>query len=47
MEKLSKILIVVCVLFIVVGIYWMTANTCLDQFILVKAFFYVICKYCI
>jgi hypothetical protein len=26
MEKLSKILIIVCILFIAVGIYWMTAN---------------------
>ena len=40
MEKLSKILLVVCVLFIVVGIYWMTSNTALTNLIPVKAFFY-------
>ena len=40
MEKLSKILIVACVLFIIVGIYWLTnIIECLDYQISVKAFF--------
>ena len=37
MEKLSKILMVICILFIIVGIYWLF-KTRLDLFS-VKAFF--------
>ena len=44
MEKLSKILIVVCVLFVVVGIYWMTSKYALTV-LYGQGFFYVIMKY--